>query len=500
VAIAQAGSDELPRFASCVQAFEREFDYLYRAAERLGVTGADAEDLVQDVFVVMWRRWDDYRRDRPLRPWMVGIAAHLAQSHRRRRLREVPAAELDITDEQPLAEERLSAAAARTLVMRALARLPARHRSPLVLHEIEGLSIQEISRLLSIPLSTVYTRVRRARVAFATAVKKLQARAGAEALFELPALLHGERSPAPAPAGARERSLARVRGLAAGPALPFPVAPAARPAGPWLLGGLAASALVLSTVLAAVMAPPARRLASARRTAPVALAVVAPVGGLARGLVGYWRFDDPGSAVARDLSRSGNDCRVRGRLARRAAVDGPLDTAVRLAGVWLDCRRPALAAAGGAEMTAAAWIRPFKKGKFHGALIAQQRGQGWDKDLMFSVIDDHLEVTSIPWDVTVRRPLAAVGRWVHVAFTRERNGTVRLFIGGALAGEASGGSGAAVDDAPVGKLTMGATITSADGREIDQRFYGSMDEVLIYDRALGEQEIAALAQGQQPEI
>lgn len=162
-----------PRFTSCPRAFEEEFDYLHRAVQRLGVRASDAEDLVQDVFVVMWRRWSDYQPDRPLRPWMVGIASHLAGRHKQRRLREVFGATPDAADEGPLAEERLVTAAARSRVLQALSALPAKHRVPLVMHELDELSVQEIARLLRVPLPTAYTRIRRARLAFAAVVAAL---------------------------------------------------------------------------------------------------------------------------------------------------------------------------------------------------------------------------------------------------------------------------------------------------------------------------------------
>jgi RNA polymerase sigma-70 factor (ECF subfamily) len=141
--------------------------------QKLGVRASDAEDLVQDVFVVMWRRWADYQQDRPLRPWMVGIASHLAGRHKQRRLREVFAAAPDATDEGPLAEDRLASAATRALVTEALAALPPKYRGPLVMHEVDGLSVTEISRALCLPLPTAYTRIRRGRLAFAAQVSAM---------------------------------------------------------------------------------------------------------------------------------------------------------------------------------------------------------------------------------------------------------------------------------------------------------------------------------------
>jgi RNA polymerase sigma-70 factor (ECF subfamily) len=169
-----AVSRESPPFTSCPRAFEEAFDYLHRTVQKLGVRGSDAEDLVQDVFVVMWRRWGDYQQDRPLRPWMVGIASHLACRHKQRRLREVFAAPPDAADDGPLAEERLASADTRTLVTQALAALPVKYRGPLVMHELDGLSVTEISRLLGVPLPTAYTRIRRGRLAFAAQLSALR--------------------------------------------------------------------------------------------------------------------------------------------------------------------------------------------------------------------------------------------------------------------------------------------------------------------------------------
>jgi hypothetical protein len=221
--------------------------------------------------------------------------------------------------------------------------------------------------------------------------------------------------------------------------------------------------------------------------------------GLQRGLVGYWRFDQPKGALGRDLSPRANHCELRGRHPNRAVVDGPLASAVSLGSVWFECQRPAVASAADNAMTVSAWIRPSQIRKFHGALVSQQRGDAWDKEFMLSVIGNELEVTSGVWNVTLLRPLGALNRWVHVAFTRERGGRVRLFIGGKVMGETVGGPGAA-EPAEVGTLTIGATITDAGAEHVRQRFFGAMDELLVYERALAPEEIAALAEGVQPPI
>jgi len=49
----------------CIRIFEADFDYVYRSLVRMGISAADAEDLAQEVFLVMWRRradWDSERQ------------------------------------------------------------------------------------------------------------------------------------------------------------------------------------------------------------------------------------------------------------------------------------------------------------------------------------------------------------------------------------------------------------------------------------------------------
>ena len=57
----------------CYSAFEAELDFVYRTLRRHGAGPTDAEDLTQEVFLVVWRRWRDYDPHRPLRPTTGGV-------------------------------------------------------------------------------------------------------------------------------------------------------------------------------------------------------------------------------------------------------------------------------------------------------------------------------------------------------------------------------------------------------------------------------------------
>src|SRR2546430_8171042 len=202
-------------FVHCIRAFETEFDYVYRALKRHGVNASDAEDLAQEVFLVMWRRWADYDTARPLRPWLAGIAFKVAHDYRRRSGREVPGGLVDAEDQAPGAEEHLASARARTLVLRALGSLPEKQRTIIVMHDLDGASMREIADILSVPLFTAYSRLRSARQAFAKSVRRLHTLAMATAgLDRLPSpqmLLRTERVPPAAPPGTRRRAVSPVR-------------------------------------------------------------------------------------------------------------------------------------------------------------------------------------------------------------------------------------------------------------------------------------------------
>lgn len=140
-----------------------EAAYLHRALRRHGLSQADADDLVQEVFLVMCRRWGDYDRERPLRPWLSGIAFRLAQDFRKRGRRELPRELIDPIDERPGAEERLTAQRTRRVLLAALAALSEHQRRLIVMVHVEGISIREVAEALSIRLFTAYGQLRRAR-------------------------------------------------------------------------------------------------------------------------------------------------------------------------------------------------------------------------------------------------------------------------------------------------------------------------------------------------
>jgi RNA polymerase sigma-70 factor (ECF subfamily) len=155
-----------------IRILRREAGYVQQVLRKLGASQADAEDLCQEVLLAMWLRRSTYDPQRPLRPWIMGIAYRTRLHHLRRGGRELPYALVDRADDAPLPDERLDAEGARSLVLAGLARLPERQRTVVVLHDLEEVPMRDIADLLAAPLFTVYTRLRTGRLAFAREIRR----------------------------------------------------------------------------------------------------------------------------------------------------------------------------------------------------------------------------------------------------------------------------------------------------------------------------------------
>jgi RNA polymerase sigma-70 factor, ECF subfamily len=162
--------------------YEVHFRYVWRCLRSLGVRDAQLEDALQDVFIVVQRRLAEFDGRAELRTWLYAIALRVARKYRERARREpasleaareldpeLPAA-ADSSGDSALESERL------VLARRALGSLDDDKREIFVLARVEQMSAPEIAAVLGIPLNTVYSRLRAARLAFDAEVTRLCAR------------------------------------------------------------------------------------------------------------------------------------------------------------------------------------------------------------------------------------------------------------------------------------------------------------------------------------
>jgi RNA polymerase sigma-70 factor (ECF subfamily) len=146
--------------------YDREYDYVWRTLGRLGVGSSDLPDAVHDVFVVVFRRWEDFDPGRPVRPWLFGVARKVAAG-RRRKAREVAG---DVVDARATPDDRF---AERDLLWRALSELTDERLEVVVLHDLEGHTGADIAARLAIPVNTVHSRLRLARADLVAAIARL---------------------------------------------------------------------------------------------------------------------------------------------------------------------------------------------------------------------------------------------------------------------------------------------------------------------------------------
>jgi RNA polymerase sigma-70 factor (ECF subfamily) len=152
---------------------ETEFAHVCRTLQRQGLSVADAEDVSQEVFLTMWRRWSDYDPRRPLRAWLAGMAVRTAYRYTGRQGREVPRGFIaDAPDQQPTPEEHAFEASERSLVLQVLAELSVRERTVLKARDVDGVSMHAIAERLGIPLQTAYTRLRSGRRNFSRLLRR----------------------------------------------------------------------------------------------------------------------------------------------------------------------------------------------------------------------------------------------------------------------------------------------------------------------------------------
>ena len=162
---------------------------VYNLAYRLMDNSGDADDVVQEVFLKVFRNIGSFRGQSSLKTWIYRIAVNEAHNYRRwfsrRRKREVGLETEERTtgrcygnllpDPGKSPFDMALRAESRTLTEEALSRMKPVFREAVILRDIEDLSYEEITDILNISIGTVKSRILRGRE---TLRRKLQARLG----------------------------------------------------------------------------------------------------------------------------------------------------------------------------------------------------------------------------------------------------------------------------------------------------------------------------------
>lgn len=164
-----------PTFA---QVYDEHFEFVWRSARRLGVPEASLDDVVQDVFVTVYRRLSDFEGRSQLKTWIFGILRHTVRDLRRSaRRKPTEALAHDPADSSaPSPQDAAARGQAAELLQAVLNELSEELREVFVLCELEQLSAPEVAVALSLNVNTVYSRLRGARKDFDAALRRMRCR------------------------------------------------------------------------------------------------------------------------------------------------------------------------------------------------------------------------------------------------------------------------------------------------------------------------------------
>jgi RNA polymerase sigma-70 factor, ECF subfamily len=162
---------------------ERYSPRIYRVAFGITRSHGDAEEIVQDVFLTLFRKIDSFEGRAALGTWLYRVAANAALIKRRGKRAEMevkledylPTFKSDghreadramlLADWSGTPEGELLSGEARAILEDGLALLPEHYRAILVLRDVEELSNEEVAEALGESVASVKSRLHRARMA-----------------------------------------------------------------------------------------------------------------------------------------------------------------------------------------------------------------------------------------------------------------------------------------------------------------------------------------------
>ena len=176
------GATQAPTAVEFDGFYRAHFDFVWRSLRRLGVQQFALDDAAQEVFVVVYRRFSDFRPGSSAKAWLFAIAQRVASDQRRSARRKtnnlVPLSEHVSASATPF--EGAMQREAQDLVLEFLGTIDEDRRTAFILSDLEQMTAPEIARIVHVNINTVYYRVASARRAFADFVAKRHGKSAEE--------------------------------------------------------------------------------------------------------------------------------------------------------------------------------------------------------------------------------------------------------------------------------------------------------------------------------
>ncbi len=179
---------------------ERHASHVFRVAFSIIRNGADAEEVVQDVFLSLFEKISAFQERAALGTWLYRVTINAALVRRRGKRVELEVSLEDqlptfregghragersllLTDWSASAEDEVLSAETHALVRRAIDMLPAHYRAVVMLRDLEELSNEQTAEILGEAVSSVKSRLHRARLSLREQLTLLMSGAPARTL------------------------------------------------------------------------------------------------------------------------------------------------------------------------------------------------------------------------------------------------------------------------------------------------------------------------------
>lgn len=134
---------------------------VYRTVRFLVTNIPDSDDIVQEIYISVYRSLKQYDLTRPFRPWLMAITIRQIQTYRRKRWRQFRLLQkVEVREEiqQDFSQE-LTDKLSQQVLIQAVNKLPFKLKQVVILHYLNQYTQEEIADILSIPLGTVKSRI-----------------------------------------------------------------------------------------------------------------------------------------------------------------------------------------------------------------------------------------------------------------------------------------------------------------------------------------------------
>lgn len=164
---------------------KRYKDQLLNFVYRFVGNQEEAEDIVQETFLRVYRKRRAYKRIAKFSTWIYTIAGNLARTELRRRKRRklfsisdlgFEDRDYEISDERSTPESEVDGVIKEEIIQREINKLSPKFRQVIILRDVQELSYEEISKIIKVPIGTVKSRVNRGRLKLQNRLKHLKAK------------------------------------------------------------------------------------------------------------------------------------------------------------------------------------------------------------------------------------------------------------------------------------------------------------------------------------